>query len=607
MAATASHSPQTPRNLEQDANGTDAVLRAQCSHGARQFLQRKHLDSLMSVQRAMPSLVDQGGSPSLQHPIRVQLVERLLILRVTVLASLYRPNQVASESLVMTTLQEKSRLSQREEDASIAIECIKILSLKPTAFIAHLWYSTLCAYQHYPIFPSEMSSAGLLHDRGSNQIRFTTETLPMALNPPAAVVAAVIMAALRIDVEVTKESPSRRSDARYRLMRSRKESNTQKDKHFSIDLPTTNNETEAGIESAKAICEWVLAAHSSPFCSSSCAAPLSKSQRAHLIDQHHRVLTLYALHILGSRQHHWEYANEVVRLAIPAVYDVASVRAEQDRDELLKRLGLARAYLETRGERRRAASEQIKVKLDIEKRRRESSHEVAEHIREQGELRAGASAQAQPELQGPERQGDARYEMTERSAIEKARKSTNKGRGRRPSSKRMSSTSGSSSTGSDDERGKKRPERSTQGEALLSNAPVAERQHVPTHAARVVMKDCQVESRSERPSSSLRRGEGGLKDHPETRVGMIRRLVRTNPLLLVRYVSAFIAIMLFLRRARISGKRASKFPPASTTSEFGTITAERLRRGRRPDQSFVSVLVSKILETLRMGTSITYL
>ncbi|PWN93958.1 hypothetical protein FA10DRAFT_264553 [Acaromyces ingoldii] len=524
----------------------------------------------------------------------MQLVERLVILRITILATLYRPPPITSPTV--TGLE---KLLSSKEEASLAKDCIELLSQEPNAFVARLWYSTLGIYQRFSVLPPRAPPPRHLASGGLDRIQSSVETQSTALNLPAAVVAAVVMGALRIDEEQRNAATSGRLDAKPRSLLSRKEAQMRgTDPSLVASAPADG--TQAGIASAKAICEWILAAHSAEGDWPAGTASLSDMQRNHLRDQHHRVLTLYTLHILGSRLHQWEYAGEVVRLATSVAHDGAEEHVVQERAELLRQLDSAKVHIETRGERRRAASEQARAKWDEEKKRRVTSSVGGGG--DPGQAQEGTHAQVQAHAHAHA------HASMERAKVEDARKRADRSREKRPSSKRVSSASGSSSAGSEDERAKKPPSASTVTDATLGDSFADKRQHIAGHASRLSSARGQEEHRATVPAPSAKGTSRHQDDEAEMRLGIFRRLLRANPLALVRYLSAIVAALFILRRAFMPARQPSgPSTITSSSSDASQRTRDRLRRSRREEQGFVSRVIAKMWETLRMGTSVTYL
>ncbi|EPQ27537.1 uncharacterized protein PFL1_05075 [Pseudozyma flocculosa PF-1] len=293
------------------------------ARAARAFLQKDHLTALLESQYAANVLV---ASPNLGLSLSTgnladtevelaRLSEKLVILRFTVLTSILsdveqrktitsRLSQLASgDSGTGTPLSATS-------PSQAAKQLFSLLSREPAKFISHLWFEALrmCSQTHSDVdVPSLEPSA---------------ETLPLAVELPASVVSAAILASLRLD-----------------------------------DIDTRGS---VGTQSARLISEWYLAAYSST------VGPQGPTERASTA--YEKVVDLYAVHILATRLDEWEYAREFVGYS----------SLEQDKKlALLDQLDVAHAHVLSRPERESEFQAAAQKAYEDERARRAAAEKEA--------------------------------------------------------------------------------------------------------------------------------------------------------------------------------------------------------------------------------------
>lgn len=259
------------------------TARALYARAARAFLQRAHVPALLASEAALASLLEDSSTPSspkLDADLadeRPRLLERTLILRLTLFATLYAPASPSSAPI----------LASLPESGSEATRVRERLELPPARFLAASWNEALQAYH------------GELGELPRNQIEPSAASLRPVLDLPAGVVCAAIMGALRVD----------ETSATGTGLQSKKEAS-------SSAASAASQQSYGGLKAARDICEWVLAAHSAPPISPGAEAAASSAARR---EQHSRVLELYALHVLGARAGEWDYAEEMIRMAMGEV------------------------------------------------------------------------------------------------------------------------------------------------------------------------------------------------------------------------------------------------------------------------------------------------
>lgn len=269
------------------------AAKAHYGKAARAFLARDLQTALVQSQHAVDLLSssNQLGSSltasAFLHDTELdlsKLIEKVAILRLTVFTQVYTDKQVSAT--VHDKLAQANELSSAEPATLDRI--LLLLSKQPQSLISHLWFEALrlCT-----------QTSG---EADAPSLDPTPETIHLAIELPASVVSAAVLAALRLDA---LEPASR-----------------------------------TGTNAARLIAEWYLAAFSSAF---GAVAPTPKAAAAY-----EKIVGLYSLHVLASRLGEWEYAREFVGY---------SSLAESVKFDLLEQINEAQAHLASQPEREREA------------------------------------------------------------------------------------------------------------------------------------------------------------------------------------------------------------------------------------------------------------
>lgn len=538
--STSSLAASTPSSSQ-----TLSRAKALYNQAARSFLHRRHVEAIVAAERAIAALQSEGIQ---DH----SLAERLIILRLTLLATIYHPGSGKTSAGLDLFGRMKASARTTPDEAETIAHLEALLGLPTQAFLTTLWGSVLRFYvevlPRLPLIQARAPPASFSHS-----IAAEPDTLAAALQPPAGVVAAAIMGALRID----DESKTSEVDA---PIKGKKEART------------TDAALGEGLKSARSMCEWVLSAHSTM---AGGYDALNALELDHLYQQHARVLQLYTVHILGTRLEQWEFAQEVARCAIEIRHDEQEL---QDRQALLEQLTAAQLHLATRGERRRIASERARRRYEEEKAKRV------------------ASAEQQVLSQAPSRAGEA--------AKREAKETTDSATSSPPSLRRRDSGSSSASGGSERRTGKSRSGgagEAMEAQATLPPTPLPStdyaerREHISSHLDRQRKR---ANGDGPLPDDSLEkrgreRGHGAMQ---ERALAWIRSLGE-NPSVLLRHLSALIAALFIIRRVFATARTAH--PPAQARLDVQG-TRSRLEQTRRQDESLVVTAARKVWATLRM-------
>ncbi|UZJ55928.1 hypothetical protein CBS101457_005248 [Exobasidium rhododendri] len=546
------------------------------NQAARNFLHRRHVEAIIYAERALSAFESEGLK---DH----SLAERLFILRITLLATVFRSSQGRSEGIPTTIFEEvKSGGKMTIEDQRAVDRLELLLSLPPTLFLTRLWVEILRFYveilPRLPGIPSQVPSPS------SETIVANSNNLAGVLQPPAGVVAAAIMGALRVDDESKTEDASGASS-----LKGKKEAKPAKIKR-EADLGP-------GLRAARSMCEWVMNAHSKM---TGTYQTLEAQEVEHLYQQHHRVLQLYTIHILGTRLEQWEFAHEVTRCAVEIKGDDYGL---QERQKLLDQLTSAQIHISTRGERRRLASENAKLRYKEEKSKRAASVEqqTTDHTAV-GESKAHKDSS----ILSPTSTSDLAAVNTTQSA-EQPPPSLH----RRTSN--MSNSSSTSASEMDSEGGiptrrSSTKARESERKHSLGSDYAERRGHISGHLEKHHQKrsnssgelsptsEKAVERRQPK-GRSLGRESGDLM---QERVLVWIRSLGHNPARIVRYLSAVIAVLFIVRRSlQKTGKATTTLSTRRDLGGAGT-TRSRLEQTRRQDESIVMTAVRKVWSTLRM-------
>jgi hypothetical protein len=118
------------------------------NQAARNFLHRRHTEAIIAAEKALLSFQSEG----LQDH---SLAERLLILRLTLLATIYRPNEQIREDKFAVSKAGGKPLSSSQEDQAVIDSLKSVLSLPPLPFLSRLWVDVLRLYvEVLPRLPS---------------------------------------------------------------------------------------------------------------------------------------------------------------------------------------------------------------------------------------------------------------------------------------------------------------------------------------------------------------------------------------------------------------------------------------------------------------------
>ncbi|KAN0065767.1 hypothetical protein ACQY0O_000897 [Thecaphora frezii] len=303
--------------------------RSHYARAARAFLHKHHIDALLDSQHALDILApspDLGLSLSASNLAEAdaelaRLSEKLAILRFTLVSSTFADQQLRKSLLAQLShnLNSDARPTAESEADTAAPtsrtyaskQLSSLLSREPPKLMAYLWFEALRLCSQTSI------------DTDVPSLEPSAETLLLAVELPASVVSAAILAALRLNDFDTRQS--------------------------------------LGTQSARLIAEWYLAAYSSA------AGPQGPSEKA--ATAYKRVVNLYALHILATRLDEWEYAREFVGY---------SSLEEPKKLALLGELDAAHAHLLSRPDRVFEAEAAAQKAYEAEKARRAAVEKEAQ-------------------------------------------------------------------------------------------------------------------------------------------------------------------------------------------------------------------------------------
>ncbi|PWN32023.1 uncharacterized protein FA14DRAFT_162308 [Meira miltonrushii] len=316
---------------------TSSSGRALYDHASTAFVHNMPLEALSTIQSAIQT----GQAQSTQ-----QLAEQFLVLQITALCAIYTPND---QDQLRSRIEHWQQSSGR--DVRLPNEISEQLSLPPDQFFVRLWYHTLAYFDSCPSLKSIKTKAP---SRNTATKTISTDGIPpeavsAALQVPAGVIEALILGALKIDEDVN---------------RSTVQPNGKLNGHKKVDKTKS---VPQGLQSARSICEWVLSAYSA-----STGLDQVKEERKHLQDQYGRTIRLYALDILALRLQEWEYSVQMVRCAKLITDDPIEL---QERETLLAELGEAQIQAEARIDRHQAAKERARriLQQQVEKRKMSAS------------------------------------------------------------------------------------------------------------------------------------------------------------------------------------------------------------------------------------------
>jgi hypothetical protein len=543
-------SPLSASTSSLSSSNTISQAKTFYNQAARNFLHRRHVEAILNAEKAFIAFRAEGVQ---DH----SLAERLVILRLTLLATIYQPKKVEQKVDMFSQLKATGKATSQDLAAITSLEAL--LSLPTLLFLTRLWVDVLRFYvEALPRLPTVQSR---IPPTLTSSLSAQPDTLLSALQPPAGVVAAAIMGALRINDE-GKESLS--------SLKGKKEAKTSR--------PKTEADMGEGLQAAKAMCEWVMSAHSKM---AGTYASFNASELDHLYQQHTRVLQLYTLHILGTRLEQWELAHQVARCAVEIREDEQEL---QDRQSLLDQLSAAQAHISTRGERRRIASEKARQRYEEEKAKRAAS--------------AQQQANTAPSAEDPSLLAPAPVA----AALERAPRLRRSDSGVSNASSSTSASEMESEGGIPSKRSSSSSRKRSVGEASKSGADYAEKRDLISHHL-----DRQHKRASGSPSDEKsmewrsRNGRNSAGHLMQDRLLAWARLLGGNPSLLMRWLTAIIATLFILKRA-FSPVRVQAPPSAAPlhNRRIAESTRSRLELSKRQNESIITTAARKVWDTLRM-------
>lgn len=548
QAARAPHvsSPLRSSTSSLSSSITASQAKSLYNQAARNFLHRKHVEAILTAEKALLAFQS-------EHLQDRNLAERLIILRLTLLATIYRPSKEEQKVELFSQLKAAGKLTTQDDAAISSLE--DLLSLPTLLFLTRLWVDVLRFYvEVLPRLPSIQARAPIA---STTSLSPEPDTLPSALQPPAGVVAAAIMGALRIDGE-SKEKTTEASST----LKGKKEAKSTK--------PKTKADMGEGLQAAKLMSEWVMSAHSKMMGS---YTSFNSVEVEYLYQQHSRVLQLYTVHILGTRLEQWELANQVARCAVEILEDEQEV---QDRQSLLDQLASAQAHISSRGERRRIASEKARQRYEVEKAKRAASVEQ----QAKGQVPETDKKEKEPSVLSP----------VPVAASEKLP------RLRRSDSGVSTASSSTSASEMENEGGIPfRRSASSKSRSSVENSKAGadyaeKRELISHHLDRQHKRDDKSLDWRSRDRSSLLQG----------RLLAWLRSIGGNPGLLMRYLSAIVATLFIIRRALQPARSRTQSTTPITRLSSAETTRSRLEQTRRQDESLIMTGVRKVWSTLRM-------
>ncbi|PWN46319.1 hypothetical protein IE81DRAFT_319215 [Ceraceosorus guamensis] len=544
-----------PRDLYNASDSAQALY----SRAARAFLQRSHASALLTSQAALDLLNE--GTESPRDAELTQVLERLLILRLTIFATLYEPRNPSGAPILEALKRQSSQASQQLQHR---------LGLPVEDFLLELWKEPLKAY--HPDLISHWSELDSLDPSPS--------TLRSPLDLPGGLVAAAIMSALRVDGAHTDSEPS----ANFNRVVSRKE------------MASTNAASLSGLKAARSICEWVLAAHSAPLLGHEQSAMSVKALQARQ-EQYDRVLELYTLHVLGARAGEWDYAEQLISLS--------GGGDSQSKEALLHRLYAAKDHIASRPERRRIASEAATRAYEAEKARRASESKAVAAtgataaIASMPSSASASSSRARSERAAGEGEGKRRVRRLSSSSGASARSSAAEADVERPSERRPQPQRSASS-----QDGASRAEQKAVAKPTSSSDFAARRSSVRDYLARGHERDSTLDrSRSLSSSQSTNARSGILQ-----LFNRFAQMLKTHPMAAVRWVGVILVALSILRNAAAYATSLRGVGRLGTARRIaGSTTEPQSGGGGNSRPGLVRLAAAKLWDTMRMGTQVTYL
>lgn len=525
---------------------TSSSGRTLYDHASTAFVHNIPLEALSTIHSAIQT----GQAQSSR-----QLAEQFLVLQITALCAIYTPND--SDQL-------RSRIEHWQQSSGRDVQLpeeIKVqLTLPPDQFFVQLWYHTLAYFDSCPSLISIKSKAP---SASARNLAISTEAIPSeailsALQVPAGVIEALVLGALKIDEDLNRNATQENG----KLNGHKKGSKVK-------DVPK-------GLQSARAICEWILSAYSSAI-----DIDQTKEEQRHLRDQYGRTIRLYALEILATRLQEWEYSVQMVRCAKLITDDPDEVR---EREALLADLGEAQIQAEARIDRHQIAKERARRILQQQVEKRKMSASLDDLASQQAQKRTAQSQGSNRNLTG----GDSNINSRPRSGsdhsvspIEKIVENGIRGRkeGAKDAKPPRSSSSHSHSSTPDVER----------KEANLTKDLTSQTDDEARRSANLVNTTSAIASLR----ASLRiwlQHFGGV------------------PAVLLALFAVFTISRRIIHFLQGRANRLTINAPSNRTAATGTYRRVVTQSGTPgSQQGYISLVWSKLKDTIRMGTQVSYL
>jgi len=480
-----------------------------------------------------------------------QLAEQFLVLQITALCAIYTPND---QDQLRSRIEHWQQNSGR--DVRLPKEISEQLTLPSNEFFIRLWYDTLAFFNSCPSLKSLKSKAPF---RNSSTKSISTdgispEAVSAALQVPAGVIEALVLGALKIDED---------------LNRSTQQSNGKLNGHKKGEKAKN---VPQGLQSARCICEWILSAYSA-----STGLDQIKDERKHLRDQYGRTIRLYALDILALRLQEWEYSVQMVRCAKLITDDPIEL---QERETLLAELGDAQIQAEARVDRHQAAKERARKILQQQVEKRKMSASLDDLASQQAQKRTAQSHSSNAKLSNGN--ANVRARSTSNNSLPSIEKEALNRDG-------MDTTMGGKSTRASSSRSQ-------------SSSPTVE------HKEADITKDLTPQSANEarRPDQLV---------NSSSAIASLRASFRTwlhhfggVPAVLLALFAVFTISRRIIRFLQGRTNRLAINAPSNRIASAGhqrrAITHSGMPSSK---QGFISSVWTKLIDTVRMGTQVTYL
>lgn len=523
---------------------TSSSGRALYDHASTAFVHNMPLEALSTIQSAIQT----GQAQSTQ-----QLAEQFLVLQITALCAIYTPND---QDQLRSRIEHWQQSSGR--DVRLPDEINQQLSLSPDQFFIHLWYHTLAYFDSCPSLKSIKSKAPSRNasTKSISTDSISPEAVSAALQVPAGVIEALILGALKIDEDINRSTLHVNG------------------KMNGYKKGDKNKIVPQGLQSARSICEWVLSAYSA-----STGLDQIKEERKHLRDQYGRTIRLYALDILALRLQEWEYSVQMVRCAKLITDDPIEL---QERETLLAELGEAQIQADARVDRHQAAKERARRILQQQVEKRKMSASLEDLASQQAQKRTAQSQASNGKFSN----GNANPKT--RSASNHSLPPIEKDAGDRD---RTEAAKGAKSARASSSRSQ-------------SSSPTLERKEAD------IIKDI-----TPHPTNETRRP--GQVVNSSSAIASLRASLRTW----IQHFGGVPAVLLALFAVFTISKRLIQFlqgradrlttrnTPTNRIASSGPQQRLALKQTGTPasQSGFISAIWTKLIDTVRMGTQVTYL